>query len=432
MNQSDPEASIRAAYADAKARGLPDCWTCTIDVSSDASETRKCRSFSPSFVVRTFLLYASLTLFGVPFQNYQQKRNRRKWTAPTGRSCDSIPKALAISVELGLLPPDTKIQYGPNKRKRPPPLQVKKKSAKLMSQWKKQRQQQLLLQGLKRDDDEDGLNDEMDESSSDEDSEEARAREPPPEPMDPETSLDGLRRAAAATTVHWDGMHSADGQLVGWVVKVLVPSTQDWLQGRVALYDPYTHKHKIVWDDAKTEDSWVWLRNEEHTIQLATRLVWAHVKGYAWWPALVMEDNTATDMPHVAASTAGNNPSYSNRHVQVEFLSTAEVSSLRDSMDCLREFSPLSLDPVVARHKKKRNAKAVALANTEWKTIRRTKRDASLWYARKGWNMAQQQGNGWIGKRVQVFRNDINYPYGDTVVAKVKILSNMDKFTIIN
>ena len=33
MNQSDPEASIRAAYSDAKARGLPDCWRCTIDVS---------------------------------------------------------------------------------------------------------------------------------------------------------------------------------------------------------------------------------------------------------------------------------------------------------------------------------------------------------------------------------------------------------------
>ena len=34
MNQSDPEASIRAAYVDAKARGLPDCWTCSIDVCS--------------------------------------------------------------------------------------------------------------------------------------------------------------------------------------------------------------------------------------------------------------------------------------------------------------------------------------------------------------------------------------------------------------
>ena len=37
MNQSDPEASIRAAYADAKARGLPDCWTCTIDVRASAA-----------------------------------------------------------------------------------------------------------------------------------------------------------------------------------------------------------------------------------------------------------------------------------------------------------------------------------------------------------------------------------------------------------
>lgn len=33
MNANDPEASIKAAYVDAKARGLPDCWTCSIDVS---------------------------------------------------------------------------------------------------------------------------------------------------------------------------------------------------------------------------------------------------------------------------------------------------------------------------------------------------------------------------------------------------------------
>ena len=143
-----------------------------------------------------------------------------------------------------------------------------------MSQWKKQRQQQLLLEQRlaqhekngdypdgtnekHHDDDDDGLEDEMIDESSDEDSEEARANEPPPEPMDPETSLDGLRRAAAATTVHWDGMNSPDGQLVGWIVKVLLPSTQDWCSGRVVLFDPYTHKHKIVWDDPKTEDSWI-------------------------------------------------------------------------------------------------------------------------------------------------------------------------------
>ena len=38
MNQSDPEASIRAAYADAKARGLPDCWTCSIDVRRPSAQ----------------------------------------------------------------------------------------------------------------------------------------------------------------------------------------------------------------------------------------------------------------------------------------------------------------------------------------------------------------------------------------------------------
>ena len=351
-----------------------------------------------------------------------------------------------------------------------------------MSQWKKQRQlqqqqqqqqqQQLSSSGAtppvaarRKADDSASASSSSEEESDDED---ARANEPPPEPMDPETSLDGLPRAAAATTVHWDGMQSPDGRLIGWLVKVLCYNSasassgqqqQDWHTGRVVLYDPYTHKHKIEWYDdvdvhhtvatvnddnnnnnynnnkgkraGKTSKnalppSWIWLRNEEHTLQLATRLVWAHVKGYAWWPALVMEDNSPKDLPLQPPQNNQNNNS--NRHVQVEFLSTAEISSLRDSADCIREFSPLSLDPVVARHKKKRNAKAVNLANTEWKTIRRTRREASLWYARKAWRLVQQgPGQGLLGKRVKIFRNDVNYPYGDVVTAKVKMYSTYQK-----
>ena len=55
-------------------------------------------------------------------------------------------------------------------------------------------------------------------------------------------------------------------------------------------YDPHTHKHKIEFSK-NNSSCWIWLRNEQHNLQLATRMVWAHVKGYAWWPALVMEAN---------------------------------------------------------------------------------------------------------------------------------------------
>ena len=93
-----------------------------------------------------------------------------------------------------------------------------------------------------------------------------------------------------------------------------------WLTGRVVLYDPYTHKHKIEWripefegdsvaaataaaspdaspptpkrgrppkkkpanpgsgatgyDETKNTSTWIWLRNEEHNLHLATRMVW--------------------------------------------------------------------------------------------------------------------------------------------------------------
>lgn len=45
-----------------------------------------------------------------------QKRRRRKWIAPNGKSCDSIPKAIAISIDIGLLPPDTPIPISARKR----------------------------------------------------------------------------------------------------------------------------------------------------------------------------------------------------------------------------------------------------------------------------------------------------------------------------
>ena len=71
--------------------------------------------------------------------------------------------------------------------------------------------------------------------------------------------------------------------------------------------------------------------------------------------------------------------------MKVEFFGTGEVATLRDSPESLRPFHPLeALDQVVAKHKKKRNAKATALATEEWYAIRHARNQAAIWFARKG------------------------------------------------
>jgi len=91
-----PEDKV-AALKEAKSRGLPDGWSVELD-----------------------------------------KRKRRKWIAPNNRSCDSIPKALAISVELGMLPADTVLPTSQPKRKRgrPPSSKMMSKSNKLKNRKK--------------------------------------------------------------------------------------------------------------------------------------------------------------------------------------------------------------------------------------------------------------------------------------------------------
>jgi PWWP domain len=183
--------------------------------------------------------------------------------------------------------------------------------------------------------------------------------------------------------VHWDP-NSPDGKLIGRMVRIgilrrnlqkcnLVDDgdsdddedddddddddpyqNQFWMEGRIVLYDPYTHKHKIEWKIPEIESTttsrgattasttpevhvtkrgrppkkkqqspsstrsstcitsynrttnsttWIWLRNEQHNLHVATRLVWAYVRGFAWWPAVVMECNT----PLESSSSSSNN-----------------------------------------------------------------------------------------------------------------------------
>lgn len=267
--------------------------------------------------------------------------------------------------------------------------------------------------------------------------------------MDPETALDvhhaptgaggDVSREAAALpgTVHWDPA-GPDGRRVGWKVKIEEDPGGGWREGRVVRYDPHTHKHKIRFDGGDNDDDdddvdspaapscWIWLRHEQHNLQLAVRMVWAHVKGYAWWPALVMEAN---------AESAKCREGY----VLIEFFGTGEISCLRDHPENVRPFDPdAGLDPVVARHRKKRNQRAYQLACAEHRRIRRTRNAAALHYARAALNMAGHYapaptaGGGGrqqalIGRRVRLFRSDVNYPYGDTVIGTVRQYSPQQK-----
>ncbi|GKY95140.1 hypothetical protein MPSEU_000477800 [Mayamaea pseudoterrestris] len=480
---------VASALREARARGLPDGWSVSID-----------------------------------------KRNRRKWTAPNGRSCDSIPKALAMSVELGLLPPDTVIISGKNKKRKeissptvtatspssnshlpallqaaavanaqppfaPPPegvgsssspttritttLDISRSGVSMAKSdvftesrdepVRKPRDRRLVntkpparrkpvkstravptrahssagAASIRKPNVAIAL-----DASEDDDEEGATAV--PLEPMNPETALDPSKHVKAPPlTVHYDP-YDRDGSKVGWKVRVQLKSAgsaggaatassghsmeddgrSTWLEGRVMRYDPYYHKHKIEFTtpvniasnnkrQKQMSSVWIWLRNQEHSIRLATRIVWAHVKGYAWWPAMVIESNDEEDQ------RPGS--------VHVEFFGSDEVAWLKDTPETVRSFSPDEVDPVVAKHKKKRNAKAFDLACEEYAKIREIRNQAVVFYAEQAIELARRAGKKpFVAKRIQLHRHDVNYPYGEFLSAKVRTFSPAQKKWLVS
>ena len=262
------------------------------------------------------------------------------------------------------------------------------------------------------------------EESSDNDSddssdeEEDTSMEPP---TDPDTALEPGH--SHLTTVHWDPNGENGQTIIGWKIRVSDDKTGDWKEGRVVFYDPCTHKHRIQFVneprqcDKVDKDNCAWLHlRMEDGVQMATKLVWAHVKGYAWWPAMVME----SDVSRVREG-----------YVSVEFFgSTSEVATLRNSPECLRPFVHGQVDPVIAKNKKKRNAPAVLLGMQEEQAILGTRNAAAKQYAHYAFQMCQPmtpKTREFLGCRVQLFRNDVNYPYGDTLRAKVRQYSASQK-----
>jgi len=388
-----------------------------------------------------------------------KKRKRRKWIAPNNRSCDSIPKALNISVELGLLPPDTVVTKGPSKKKRGRPPKTKgDKSRKKKKKDRKSGSKPKISLDLTKPIGSDDENGEADASDSDnetkestrkkkktakktakkrsngssnqeESNDESEQEEPTSDeekleleaPTDPETSLE--YGASHLTTVHWDPRNPAC-QKIGWRIRISDDKSGDWKVGRIVRYDPCTHKHKVKFSDEpravdKVDDencAWLYLRMEEG-VQISTRLVWAHVKGYAWWPAMVMESDI--------------NPARKG-YANVEFFGSNEVATLRDNPECLRPFENGRVDSVIQKNKKKRNAKAIGLAIEEERTIQNCRNEAARFFARKAWEMCNRKGgNNLLGNRIRIWRDDVNYPYGDTVAGRVRQYSeSLNKWLI--
>eukprot|EP00980_Cylindrotheca_fusiformis_P028446 scaffold22599_cov139-Cylindrotheca_fusiformis.AAC.37 len=409
-----------AALAEGKARGLPPGWDVTLD-----------------------------------------KRKRRKWISPSGRSCDSIPKALTMSVEMGLLPADTVIAHPPPKRKRGrPPKETNKKKKTPGKRGRPPKNPKPILDLTKSIDEQQQEEEEEenyyfyhrnnkrkkhnkkaklvgpagvesaaqhsedeedehihaaaaaavgdDEDHYDDDSNEDEEEEMEP-PIDPETTLQPTK--SHLMTVHWNPQ-SAEGTKIGWRIRLSEDKTGEWFDGRIVRYDPCTHKHKVVFLGNKTRPAdkvdkdnatWIHLRMEDG-VQVATRLVWAHVKGYAWWPAMVME----SDFHNLRQG-----------YTSVEFFGSAEVATLRAGPESLRSFEHGKVDPIIAKNKKKRNAAAVTLAQEEEATIRKVQNDAAKYYARQAYFMNKHYGGRFVGRRIQLFRSDVNYPYGDTITGRV-------------
>lgn len=370
------------ALAEAKARGVPEGWTVELD-----------------------------------------KRKRRKWIAPNGRTCDSIPKALSMSVEMGLLPPDTVIVHHPKRRGRPPKPSINNNNKKPrlsldLTQPTVDRHSKAYVKTKENEDDVEGGEHEEEEDEEEDDEDEEEEMEPP---TNPETTLN--LKGSHLTTVHWDP-NGAMGAKVGWRVRIADDKHSDWKEGRIIRYDPCTHKHKVQFQDQpRSTDrvdsdncAWIHLRMEDG-VQIAKRLVWAHVKGYAWWPAMVME----SDVHQVREG-----------FVSVEFFGSKEVATVKDSPESLRPFEHGKVDNYISKNKKKRNASAVALAMDEEISIQRVRNEAARWYAEKAWQMANAAGSNWLGKRVQVFRNDVNYPYGDVMAGHVRQYSFHQKKWLVS
>jgi hypothetical protein len=114
-------------------------------------------------------------------------------------------------------------------------------------------------------------------------------------------------------------------------------------------------------------------------------------------------------------------------HVLVNFFVTNEVSSLKDCSESIRPFGGGKVDDVISKHKKKRNTHAIQVAKHEEAHIIKVRNNACLHYATKAFGVVNHRGLRLLGRRIEIHRPDVNYPYGDTIVGTVRQYSLTNK-----
>lgn len=114
-------------------------------------------------------------------------------------------------------------------------------------------------------------------------------------------------------------------------------------------------------------------------------------------------------------------------HILVNFFVTNEVSSLKDCSESVRPFGGGKVDDVISKHKKKRNVQAIQVAKEEEAHITKVRNRAVIHYATKAFGVVNNRGLNLLGRRIEIHRPNVNYPYGDTVVGTVRQFSLVNK-----
>ena len=299
---------------------------------------------------------------------------------------------------------------------------------------------------------------EEDDEDDDEDEEEVPTSDPE---VDPEIALeveDPYVLSASSTpsvlksilshppkpnkTVHWDP-HSPEGKLIGCRIRVYVEKLDKWQLGRIVNFDPMSRRHKIEYYTKPGQDvtsprkmrkpfeetavgtEWAYLYDPElMTVHIGTRIVWAQVKGFAWWPAQVMEPMGKNLPPEIKRPREG--------YVYVEFFGSDQIAVVRDIGDYIRPFNHGLTDSVIKKNKKKRNPEAVRCAMAEDAAMTEIQDEAAVHFATKAFLLFNHCSGNILGRRVTFLWTDVNYPYGEQVRGFVRQYSPAAKKWLID
>ncbi len=258
--------------------------------------------------------------------------------------------------------------------------------------------------------------------------------------VNPETSLDVPNDHAdnpykyhrQIGTVAWDP-NSKEGKMVGYRLRVFDFELNKWKTGRIIRYDPITHEHKCVFFTKLVNDEYPeeWLYLPKENIQLGGEFVWALVKGFAWWPAQQLHclygSNKSMPKSKEKKKDLTMQPTREGYQL-VEFFASDEVASVKVSPETLRDFNGGEIDSVIAKNKKKRNLKAIDDCKQEENATIETRNDAARFYAEKAFQCVNAvKADGLLGRKIEVFRDDINYPTGEYLLGTVRAYSQSTK-----